>query len=110
MTEFTPLVFRAIISARSFSALEPTVPLSVTTCSWVSTLISLAFTVSSVAIFDFTALVIPASVCEHATVTASAPADNRIANLWYISPPDRLQEHHAYQDASSAIFPLCEFC
>jgi hypothetical protein len=57
------------------------VPFSVTTRLWVSTLISDAFTVSSAAIFDFTAVVMPASLCEHAAVSARLAADIRTANL-----------------------------
>src|SRR5258705_5861038 len=84
-TLVTPLVSRAMSTARSFSDVEATVPLSVTTRLCVSTLISDAFTVSSAAILDLTAVVIPASDCEHATLKARVAADIRIANLCCIT-------------------------
>ena len=67
-TELTPDVARATISARSFSALLATVPVSVTTCPSVDTLISLAFTTSSAANLVLTAAVSAASVWAYTLV------------------------------------------
>ena len=71
-TRRTPFVSRASASARSRSALDRTLPVTVTTPSAVSTFRSSAFTVSSSAIFALILAVSPPSLSASCAVLAAS--------------------------------------